>query len=178
MNTHCLEVYSLHPFLPSSSAQNLTMPYIHILARYRGQLFHSNPKEGQCQRMFKLYTTALISYASKVMLKILKAMLQQYVNQELPDVQVGVRKGRETRDQIASIRSITGKTREFQKNIYFRFTDYTKAFDCLDQNKRWKILKEMRIPDHLTCLPRNLYTGQEAIVTTRHGTTEWFQIGK
>ena len=105
------------------------------------------------------------------MLKILQARLQQYVNQELPHVQVGVRKGRETRDQIANIRSIMGKT-------YFRFTDYTKAFDCLDQNKRWKILKEMRIADHLTCLPRNLYAGQEAIVTIRHGTTEWFQIGK
>ena len=86
--------------------------------------------------MFKLYTTVLISYTSKVMLKILKAMLQWYVNQELPDVQAGVRKGRETRDQIANIRSIIGKIREFQKNIYFCFIDYTKAFDCLDQNKR------------------------------------------
>ena len=112
------------------------------------------------------------------MLKILQAGLQQYVNQELTDVQAGFRKGRGTRDQIANIRWITGKAREFQKNIYFCFIGYAKAFDCVDHNKLWKILKEMGIPDHLTCLLRNLYAGQEATVRTGHRTTEWFQIGK
>ena len=105
-------------------------------------------------------TTQLISHASKVMLKILYARLQQYMNRELPDVQVGFRKGRGTRDQIANIRWITEKAREFQKNIYFFFIDYAKAFDCVDPNKLWKILKEMGILDHLTCLLRNLYAGQ------------------
>ena len=112
------------------------------------------------------------------MLKILQARLQQYVNHELPDVQAGFRKGRGTRDQIANIRWITEKARELQKNIYFCFTDYAKAFDCVAHNKLWKILQEMRIPDHLTCLLRNLYAGQEATFRTRHGTTDWFQIGK
>ena len=112
------------------------------------------------------------------MLKILQARLQQYMNRELPDVQAGFRKGRGTRDQIDNICWITEKAREFQKNIYFCFTDYAKAFDCVDHNKLWKILKEMRIPDHLSCLLRNLYAGQEATVRTRHGTTDWFQIGK
>ena len=112
------------------------------------------------------------------MLKILQARLQQYVNHELPDVQDGFRKGRETRDQIANIRWIIEKAREFQKNIYFCFTDYTKVFDCVDHNKLWNILKEMEIPDHLTCLLRNLYAGQEATVRTGHGTTDWYQIGK
>ena len=116
--------------------------------------------------------------SSKVMLKILQARLQQYMNHELPDVQAGFRKGRGTTDQIANIRWIREKAREFQKNIYFCFTDYAKAFDCVDHNKLWKILKEMGIPDHLTCLLRNLYTGQEATVRTGHGTTDWFQIGK
>ena len=120
--------------------------------------FHSNPKERQCQRMFKLPHIALISHASKVMITILQARLQQYVNRELPDVQAGFRKGRGTRDQIANIHWITEKAREFQKNIYF-LIDYTKAFDCVDHNKLWKILKEMGIPDHLTCLLRNLYAG-------------------
>ena len=100
------------------------------------------------------------------------------VNCELPDVQAGFRKGRETRDQIANICWILEKAREFQKNIYFCFIDYAKAFDCVDHNKLWKILKEMGIPDHLTCLLRNLYAGLEAIVRTGHGTTDWFQIGK
>ena len=104
--------------------------------------------------------------------------LQQYVNRELPDVQAGFRKGRGTRDQIANIRWIIEKAREFQKNIYFCFIDYAKSFNCVDHNKLWKILKEMGIPDHLTCLLRNLYAGQEATVTTGHGTTDWFQIGK
>ena len=113
------------------------------------------------------------------MLKILQARLQQYVNhQEFPDVQAGFRKGRETRGQIANIHWITEKAREFQKNIYFCFIDCAKAFDCVDHNKLWKILKEMRIPDHLVCLLRNLYTGQEATVRTRRGTRNWFQIGK
>ena len=112
------------------------------------------------------------------MLKILQARLQQYVNRELPDVQAGFRKGRGIRDQIANICWITEKAREFQKNIYFCFTDYAKAFDCVDHNKLWKILQEMGIPDHLTCLLRNLYAGQEATVRTGHETTDWFQIGK
>ena len=110
------------------------------------------------------------------MLKILQVRLQQYRNQELSDVQAGFRKGRGTRDQIANI--CCWKAREFQKNIYFCFIDCTKAFDCGDHNKLWKILKEMQIPDHLTCLLRNLYADQEATVTTRYGTTDWFQIGK
>ena len=97
---------------------------------------------------------------------------------ELPDVQAGFRKGRGTRDQIASIHWIMEKAREFQKNIYFCFIDYSKAFDCMDHHKLWKILKEMGIPDHLTCLLRNLYAGQEAIVRTGHGRTDCFQIGK
>ena len=119
--------------------------------------FHSNPKE--CSNYC---TIALILHASKVMLKILQARLQQYMNCELPDVQAGFRKGRGTRDQIANIHWIIGKTREFQKNIYFCFIDYAKAFDCVDHNKLWKILKEMGIPDHLICLLRNLHAGQEA----------------
>ena len=112
------------------------------------------------------------------MLKILQARLQQYVNHELPDVQAGFRKGKGTIDQIANIRWIIEKAREFQKNIYFCFIDYAKAFDCVDHNKLWKILKEMGIPDYLTCLLRNLYAGQEATVRTGRGTTDWFQIGK
>ena len=111
------------------------------------------------------------------MLKILQARPQQYINYELPDVQPGFRKGRGTRDQIANIRWIIEKTGEFQKNIYLCFIDYAKAFDCVDHNKLWKILKEMGIPDHLTYLLRNLYAGQEATVRTGHGTTDWFQIG-
>ena len=108
------------------------------------------------------------------MLKILQAWLQQYMNCELPDVQAEFRKGRVTRDQIANIRWIMEKAREFQKNIYFCFIYYAKAFDCVDHNKLWKILKEMGIPDHLVCLLRNLYAGQEATVRTGHGTTDWF----
>ena len=112
------------------------------------------------------------------MLKILQARLQQYMNHELPDVEAGFRKGRGTRDQMANIRWIMEKAREFQKNISFCFIDYAKAFDCVDHNKLWKILREMGIPDHPTCLLRNLYAGQEATVRTGHGTTDWFQIGK
>ena len=111
------------------------------------------------------------------MLKI-QARLQQYMNRELPDVQADFRKGRGTIDQIANIHWIIKKAREFQKNIYFCFIDYAKVFDCVDHNKLWKILKEMGIPDHLTCLLRNLYAGQEATVRTGHGTMDWFQLGK
>ena len=133
--------------------------------------FHSNPKERQCQECSNYRIIALISHASKVMLKILQARLQQYVNRELLDVQASFRKGRGTRDQIANIRWIMEKAREFQKNVYFCFIDYAKAFDSVDHNKLWRILKEMGIPDHLTCLLRNLYAGQEATVGTGHGTT-------
>ena len=112
------------------------------------------------------------------MLKILQTTLQQYVNCELPDVEAGFRKGRGNRDQIANIRWIIEKAREFQKNIYLCFIEYAKTFDCVDHNKLWKILKEIGIPDHLTCLLRNLCAGQEAMVRTRYGTTDWFQIGK
>ena len=110
------------------------------------------------------------------MLKILQARLQQYMNRELPDVQAGFRKGRGTRDQIANVCWIIERAREFQKSICF--TDYAKAFDCVDHNKLWNILQEMGIPDYLTCLLRNLYAGQEAVVRTGHGTMDWFQIGK
>ena len=112
------------------------------------------------------------------MLKILQARLQQYMNHELPDVQVGFRKGRGTRDQIANIFWTIKKAKEFQKNIYFCFIDYAKTFDCVDHNKLWKIFQQMGIPDHLTCLLRNLYARQEATVRTGHGTTDWFLIGK
>ena len=130
------------------------------------------PKKGNAKECSNYRTIALISHASKVMLKILQAKLQQYVNHELPYVQTGFRKGRGTRDQIANIHSIIEKARAFQKNIYFCFIDYAKAFDCVDRNKLWKILKVMGIPDHLTCLLRNLYAGQEATVRTGHGTTD------
>ena len=112
------------------------------------------------------------------MLKILQARPHQHVNCELLDVQTGFRKGRGTRDQIANIHWIIEKARELQKNIYFCFIDCARAFDCVDHKKLWKILKEMGIPDHLICLLRNLYAGQEATVRTGHGTTDWFQIGK
>ena len=115
-----------------------------------------------------------MSHASKVMLKILQARLQEYVNRELPDVQAGFRKGR----QIANNCWIIKKAREFQKNIYFCFTYYPKAFDSVNHNKLWKILQELGIPDHLTCLLRNLYASQEAIVRTGHGTVDWFKLGK
>ena len=116
--------------------------------------FHSNHKKGNAKECSNYCTVALISHTSKIMLKILQASLQQYMNHELPDVQAGFRKGRGTRDQIANIRWIMEKARDFQKNIYFCFIDYAKAFDCVDHNKLWKILKEMGIPDHLTCLLR------------------------
>ena len=136
------------------------------------------PMKGNAKACSKYHTIALISHASKVMLKILQARLQQYVNHKLPDVQAGFRKGRGTRDQIANICWLIEKAREFQKNMYFCFIDYAKVFDCVDHNKLWKILKEMGISDHLTYLLRNLYAGQEATVRTGHGTTDGFQIGK
>ena len=132
-----------------------------------------NPKE--CSNY---HTVALISHVSKVMLKILQVRLQQYVSHELSDVQPGFREGRGIRDQIVNICWIVQKAWEFQKNINFCFIDYTKAFDCVDHNKLWKILKEMGITDHLTCHLRNLYASQEATVRTGHGTTDWFLIGK
>ena len=140
----------------------------------KGQTFFSGKF-----KFFPIHTStylysSLISHASKVMLKILQARLQQYVNCELPDVQAGFGKGRGTRDQMANIRWIMEKAREFQKNIYFCSIDYAKAFDCVDHNKLWKILQEMRIPDHLICLLRNLYASQEATVRNGNGTTDWF----
>ena len=149
-----------------------------VATRLEKVSFHSNTKERQCQRMLKLPHSCTHLTCCKVMLKILQARLQQSMNRELPDVEAGFRKGRGTRDQIANIRWIIEKAREFQKNIYFCFIDCAKAFDCVDHNKVWKILKEMGIPDHLICLLRNLYAGQEATVRTGHGTTDWFQIGK
>ena len=128
------------------------------------------PKKGNAKEWSNCCTIVLISHTSKVMLTILQARLQQHMNREFPDVQAGFRKGRRTRDQIANNHWIIEKAREFQKNISFCFIDYAKAFDCVDHNKLWKILKEMGIPDHLTCLLRNLYAGQEATVRTRHGT--------
>ena len=129
--------------------------------------------------MINYLTIALISHTSKVMLKILQARLQQYMNCELPDIQAEFTKGRGIRDQIANIHWLIKKARKFQKkNIYFCFINYAKAFDCVGRNKLWKILKELGIPDHLTCFLRNLYAGQEATVRTGHGTTDWFQIGK
>ena len=139
---------------------------------WKGSVLIPIPKKGNAKEHSNYHTTVLISHTSKRMLKILQARLQQYMNCELPDVRGGFRKGSRNRDQIANIRRITEKAREFQKNIYFCFTDYAKAFDCVDHNKLWKILQEMGIPDHLTCLLKNLYTGQEATVRTGHGTTD------
>ena len=136
------------------------------------------PKKGNAKECSNYHTIALISHANKIMLKILQATLQQYMNHKLPDIQAAFRKVRGTRDQIANIQWIIEKAREFQKNIYFCFIDYAKAFDRVDHNKLWKILKELGMPDHLTCLLRNLYADQEATVRTGRGTTDWFQIGK
>ena len=132
------------------------------------------PKKGNAKECSNYCTIALISHASKIMLKILEARLQQYMNLELPDVQAGFRKGRESGDQIANICWIIDKAREFQKSIYFCSTE---AFDCVDHKNLWKILKEMAIPDHFTCLLRNLNAGQGATVRTREGTMDWFKIG-
>ena len=129
------------------------------LQDWKWSVFVPIPKKGNAKECSNYRTIALISHISEVMLKILQARLQQYVNRELPDVQAEFIKGRGTRDQIANIRWIIEKAREFQKSIYFCFIDYAKAFDCVDHNKLWKIPQEMGIPDHLTCLLRNLYTG-------------------
>ena len=145
---------------------------------WKSSVFIPIPKKGNAKECLNYCTIALISHASKVRLKILQARLQQYMSQELPNIQAGFRKGRGTRDQIANVHWITEKARELQKNIYFCFIDYAKAFDCVDHNKLWKILKEMGLSGHLTCILRNLYAGREATVRTRHGTTDWFQFGK
>ena len=145
---------------------------------WKRSVFIPTPKKGNAKQCLNYRTIALISHASKVMPKILQARLQQYINHELPDVQAGFRKCRGTKDQIANTRWMIKKAREFQKNIYFCFIDYAKAFDCVDHNKLQKILQEMGIPDHLTCLLRNLIAGQEATVRTGHGTIDWFQIRK
>ena len=142
------------------------------------------PKKGNPKECSNYHTIALISHASKVMLKILQARLEQYVNRELSDVEASFRKSRGNRDRIANICWIS-KKQESSRNTSISaiksrtcFIDYAKAFDCVDHNKLWKILKEMGIPGHLICLLRNLYAGQEATVRTGHGTTDWFQIGK
>ena len=137
---------------------------------WKMSVFIPIPKKGNAKEDSNYCTVALISHASKVMLKILQARVQHYMNWELPDIRAAFRKCRATRDQIANICWIIEKAREFQKNICF--IDYTKAFDCVDDNKLWIILKEMGIPDHFTHLPRNLYVGQEATVRTRHKTTD------
>ena len=144
---------------------------------WKRSVFIPITKKDNTKECSNYHTIVLISHASKVMLKIFQARLQQYMNHKLPDVQAGFRKGR-ARDQIANICWIIKKAREFQKNIYLCFLEYAKSFDYVDHNKLWKILKEMGIPDHLSCLLKNLYAGQEAKVRTVHGTTDWFQIGK
>ena len=145
---------------------------------WKRSVFIPIPKKGNAKECSNYCKIALISHASKVILKIFQVRLQQCVNCDLPDVQAGVRKGRRTKDQIVNIHWIIEKAREFRKNIYFCFIDYAKAFDCVDHNKLWKILKEMGIPDYLIFLLRNLYAGHKATVRTGHGTTDWFQIGK
>ena len=145
---------------------------------WKRSVFIPIPKKGNAKEYSDYCTIALISHASKVMLKILQERLHSMWNCELPHVPAGFRKGRGTRDQIANICWIIEKAREFQKNIYYCLTDYAKSFDCVDHNKLWKILKEMGIANHLTCLLRNLYGDQETTVRTRHGTTDWLQIGK
>ena len=145
---------------------------------WKRSIFIPIPKKGNPKECSNYCTIALISHASKVMLKILQARLQQYANRELLDVQAGFGKGRGTRDQIANIHWIIKKAREFQKNIYFCFIDYAKAFDCVDHSKLWKILKEMGILNHITCLSGNLYVDQEATVRNLHEMSDWFKIGK
>ena len=149
-----------------------------VLQDWKRSVFVPIPKKGNIKECSNFSTVKLISDTSKVIFKILQARLQQYMSCELPDVQAGFRKGRGTRDQTANIHWIIEKARDFQKNMHFCFIGYAKAFDCVDHNKLWKILKDMGIPKHLTCLLRNLYAGQEATVRTGHGTTDWFQIGK
>ena len=147
------------------------------LQDWKRSVFTSIPKKGNTKECSNYRTTALIS-PNKVMLKILQTRFQQYVNQEFPGVQAGFRRGRGTKDQIANIHWIIEKTREFQKNTYFCFTDFVKSFDCVDYNKLWEILKEMGILGHLICLLRRLYAGQEATVRIGHGTMDYFTVGK
>ena len=142
------------------------------LQDWKRSVFIPIPKKGNAKECSNCCSIALISHSSKVMLKILDARFQWYVNQELPDVQAGFRKGRVTRNQIANIYWIIEKLKRMSEKIYFCFTDYTKAFDSVDHNKLWKILKEMEIPDHFTWLLRNLYAGQEATVRTEHETMD------
>ena len=141
---------------------------------WKRSVFIPIPKKGNIKNVQTTAQLCSFLHASKVMVEILQARIQQYVNQEIPDVQAGFRKSRGTRDQIANMCWIIEKAREFQKNIYLCFIDYAKVSDCVDYNKLWKIFKEMGIPDHLTCLLRNLYAGQEATVRTAHGTMDWF----
>ena len=143
----------------------------------KGQ-FSFQSQKGNAKNSSNYHTIALISHVCKVILKILQARLQQYMNWELPDIQARFRKAKGTRDKIANICWIIEKAREFQKNIYFCFTDYAKVFDCVDHSKLWKILQEIGIPDHLTFLLRNLYAGQEATVRTGHGTWTSSKLGK
>ena len=149
---------------------------------WKRSVFIPIPQKGNTKECSNYCTTALISHTSKVILKILQVRLQQYMNREFPDIQAGFRKGRGTRDQITNTCWIIEKAREFQKNISFCFSAtlllYDQAFDCVDHNRLWKILKEMGILDHLTCLLRNLYVGQEATIRTGYRTTDWFQFGK
>ena len=144
----------------------------------KGQFSFQSQRRAMPKNVTTTVLLCLYHTLARLMLKILQARLPQYVNWEFPHVQAGFRKGRRTRDQITNICWITEEAREFQKNVYFCFFDYAKAFECLDCNKLWKILQEMGIPDHLTCLLRNLYTGKEATVRTRHGKMDWFQIRK
>ena len=145
---------------------------------WKRSVFIPISRKGNAKESSNYSTIALIFHTNKVMLKILQDGLQQYTNCELADVQAGFSKGRGTRDQIVNIRWVIKKAREFQRNIKFCFIDYAKAFDCVDHNKLWEILKEMGIPAYLTCLLRNLFAGQEATGRTGHGTTHWFQMGK
>ena len=145
---------------------------------WKRSVFIPIPKKGNAKEYSNYHPNVLISHASKILFKILQARLHQNVNRELPDVQAGFRKDRGTRFQITNIRWSIEKAREFQKSIQFCFIDYAKAFDCVDHNTLWKILKEMGIPDHLTCLLRNLYEVQEAALRTGQEITDWFQIGK
>ena len=145
---------------------------------WKRSVFIPIPKKGNAKECSNYCIIALISQSSKVMFNNLQARLQQYLNHELPDVQAVFRKGRGTREQIAKIHWIIEKAKEFQNIINFCIIDYVKAFDCVDYRKLWKIVQEMGIPNHLTCLLRNLYASQEATVRTGHGITDWFQIGK
>ena len=145
---------------------------------WKRSVFIPIPKKGNAKDCSNYHTVVLLSHPNKVMLNICQARLQQYMNKKLSDVQAGFRKGRGSRGRIANICWILEKAREFQKNISFCFIDYAKAFESVDHDKLWEILKQIGIPDHLTCLLRNLYAGQEATVWIRHGATDWFKIAK